>query len=451
MGPRDLALAVLNGTYESQVRHVSSGLDSALNGHPEMSERDRAFTVHLVQGVYRWQIRLDWIIERSVRFPFKEIEAAVLNVLRLAVYQIFFMDRVPESAAVNEAVKQAKSSGKRHIVGVVNGILRNICRTRDKIRFPDPDRDRNLYLSIRYAYPLWLVKKWVRELGGQETEFLLDAGNAIPTLTVRTNTLRCHREDLIHRLDSEGVSAIPASFSPEAIRVNRLKGPVNRLASFKQGLFQVQGEAAQICSHLLDPRPGETVLDVCAGLGGKSTHLASLMRDRGRVVAVDTSASRLFTLLETASRLKLESVRPVAADAAGPSPFRAKRVFDRILIDAPCSGLGVISRHPDIKGARRPEDVKRLAFLQSRILDQAVSLLRPGGRLLYVTCTLSREENEGVVTDCLSRHPDMIREDLGEHVPSWGADLIDESGYFRPLPHHHGMEGFFAARFTKHQ
>jgi len=444
-------LAVLTGTYESAVRHASSGLDSALNGHPEMSERDRAFTVHLVQGVYRWQIRLDWIIERSVRFPFKEIEPDVLNVLRLAVYQIFFMDRVPESAAVNEAVKQAKSTGKRHVVGFVNGILRNLCRNRDRIPYPNPHRDRNLYLSIRYAYPLWLVKKWNKELGGQETEPLLNAGNAIPPLMVRTNTLKCQRDELIRRLGSEGTSAIPATVSPEGIRVDGLKGPVNRLASFRQGLFQVQGEAAQICSHLLDPRPGETVLDVCAGLGGKSTHLAALMKDRGMVVAVDKSAGRLFTLLETASRLKAESVRPVAADAAAPFPLRAERVFDRILIDAPCSGLGVISRHPDIKRARRPEDVKRLSRIQSRILDQAVSFLRPGGRLLYVTCTISREENEGVVAACLSRHPDMTREDLRAHAPAWGADLIDEAGYFRPLPHRHAMEGFFAARFIRRQ
>ncbi|MDZ7699308.1 MAG: 16S rRNA (cytosine(967)-C(5))-methyltransferase RsmB [Deltaproteobacteria bacterium] len=449
MKPRDLALRVLNRTRGCAARQASTGLDAALNRHAEMPERDRAFTVHLVQGVYRWQIRLDWIVNASVRFPFKQIEPPVLNLLRLAIYQIFFMDRVPASAAVNEAVKQAKAIKGGHVAGFVNGILRNICRNKDRIHFPDPDLDPDLYLSVHYAYPLWLVRKWNRELGRYQTTQLLNAGNAIPPLMLRTHALRCHREELIHRLASEGVKAASASYSPDGIKVERMRGPVNGLPSFKDGLFQVQGEAAQICSHLLDPQPGERVLDVCAGLGGKSTHLASLMNDQGTVVAVDKAQGRLRNLCETAARIRIHSVMPLAGDAAVHLPFSPGMVYDKILVDAPCSGLGVIARHPDIKTTRRPDDIKRLALLQGAILDGAVSLLRPGGRLLYATCTLSREENEGVVEACLSRHHRMRREDLGAHVPSWGEALIDDQGYFRPLPHRHSMEGFFAARLIK--
>ncbi len=449
MGPRDLALTVLNRANGWTLREASTGLDAALNRYPEMPERDRAFTVHLVQGVYRWQIRLDWIVKGSVHFPFKQIEPPVLNVLRLAIYQIFFLDRVPASAAVNEAVKQAKAFEGGHVAGFVNGILRNICRHKDRIHFPHPDRDPDLYLSVHYAYPLWLVKKWNRELGRNQTEQLLNAGNAIPPLMLRTHALMCHREELIQRLASEGVKAASTSYSPDGIKVDRLRGPVNRLQSFKDGLFQVQGEAAQICSHLLDPQPGEKVLDLCAGAGGKSIHLASLMNDQGGVVAVDKSQGRLAGLCETTKRLRIASVMPLAGDAAVGLPFSRGGLFDKVLVDAPCSGLGVIARHPDIKTTRGPDDIKRLALLQGAILDGAVSLLRPGGSLLYVTCTLSREENEGVVEGCLSRHHCMRCEDLGVHVPSWGKALIDVQGYFRTSPYHHAMEGFFAARLIK--
>ena len=238
--PRDLALVALNRADFSQ-GFQKRYLETSFEKNPGLSERDRAFIVHLVQGVLRWQIRLDWIVKQAVRFPFKNIETPVLNILCLALYQIFFMDRVPESAAVNEAVKQARGACNKHVAGFVNGILRHICREKDRISFPDPGRERDLYLSVFYSYPIWLVEKWIRELGPDAAERLLDAGNRIPHTVIRVNTLKTDRQGLLEHLNEEGVTGSPSLYSPEGVTLQGLKGPVNRLAAFKEGLFQVQG------------------------------------------------------------------------------------------------------------------------------------------------------------------------------------------------------------------
>ena len=448
MMPRDFALAALNSTDYSP-GFQEKYLETSFEENPGLSERDRAFIVNLVQGVLRWQIRLDWIVKQTVRFPFKNIELPVLNILRLALYQIFFMDRVPESAAVNEAVKQARGACNKHVAGFVNGILRHICREKDHISFPDPGRERDLYLSVSYSYPIWLVEKWIRELGPDAAERLLDAGNRIPHTVIRVNTLKTDRQGLLERLNEEGVTGSPSLYSLEGVTLQGPKGPVNRLAAFKEGLFQVQGEAAQIGSHLLFPRPGESVLDLCAGLGGKSTHLAAIMEDKGFILALDRSRRRLIGLLQSSIRLGSGSVNPVVADASGPLSTFLRYPFDKILVDGPCSGLGVISKNPDTKLTKKVEDIQRLARLQTTILNQAVHLLRKGGRMLYLTCTISREENEGVVEGFLERNSEIALENLKSTVPEWGLDLIDDNGFFRTFPHIHGMEGFFGALFRK--
>ena len=424
-------------------------LEDIFRQNPKLDHRDRAFIVHLVQGVLRWRRRLDWIIEQAADFPLKKITPTVLNILRLALYQIFFMDRVPESAAVNEAVNQAKKEGARHVVSFVNGILRNICRAKTEINFPDPDTNPVLFLCVFYSYPEWLVNKWLKEWGREFTEELLSAGNQIPVLTIRTNRLRLSRSALIERLAEEGIAGKPTSYSPDGVLIEDLKGRVDELVSFRQGLFQVQDQAAQITSHILDPQPGQTILDVCAGLGGKSTHLAELMEDKGQVVGLDIDHRRLLSLVENSKRLSINNVRPIVANASGSlSPlFRTK--FDGVVIDAPCSGLGVLSRHPDGKWNRKKEDVQRLTFIQKSILNEARPLLNPGGKMLYITCTISKEENEDMVQGFLAAHKDLSLENIRDHIPAWGLSLVDESGFLRTFPNEHDMDGFFAALFVK--
>ena len=365
------------------------------------------------------------------------------------MYQVLFMSKVPESAAVDEAVKQVKLKQPRHVVSFVNGILRAICRRKDAAVFPDPRKDPVLYLSRFYSYPEWLVLKWVRERGREVTENLLAAGNQIPGIVLRTNQLKVTRPELLERLEKDGILGSPTSFSPQGLRLEDLKGRVDELSSFRDGLFQVQDEAAQIASFLLAPQPGEAVLDVCAGFGGKSTHLAELMKDRGRVIGLDRDARRLLSLEINRIRLGIKNVFPLTADATQEISSLFRTLFDAILVDAPCSGLGVLSRHPDAKWNKSEADLRRLADLQQTIISRAIPLLRTGGKLLYVVCTISKEENEEVVRQSLERHREIVLGDLSEEAPEWARSLIDEEGFFRTFPHKHGMDGFFAALFRK--
>ncbi len=448
MTARDLALKVLNSLDLSH-GFPEQYLDRAFRSDPGLNERDRAFSVHLVQGVFRWRLRLDWIIRKTVNFPFKKIEPSVLNILRIALFQIFFMDRVPESAAVNEAVRQAGDMRRRHVAGFVNGILRNICRRKDGYALPDRENDPVTYLSVFHSYPAWLVKKWIRELGMDSVGHLLEAGNRIPGLVIRCNHLKIDRDGLIERLKEEGVTGKATPHAPEGLKISGVKGPVNNLKAFKEGLFQVQDEAAQICAHLLSPGPEERILDLCAGLGGKSTHIAQLTGNRGLVVALDISHNRLIRLSDSSSRLGIGCIRPVVADARNRLSSLFHCLFDKILIDGPCSGLGTLSRHPDGKWTKTEDQINRLARLQKGLLNQAVSLLRKGCTMLYVTCTISRQENENVVKGFLEENKGIGLENLKDHAPDWGLDLIDDQGFLKTLPHAHGMDGFFGALFKK--
>ncbi len=445
--PRNLALKSLNSVGDAPGQ-VERRLELLFSQNPKLSGRDRAFGVHLVQGVLRWRIRLDWILKQYVRFPFKKVDREVLNILRLALFQTLFLDRVPDSAAVNEAVKQSRKIGQKHVVKFVNGILRRICREKDHLPYPDREKEPFLYASIYCSYPMWLVKKWFRELGTDMALEIMKAGNEIPKLTIRANTLRITRRALLNRLMEEGIEGRAVSFAPEGIELINFKGSVSRLRAFKEGLFQVQGEAAQICTHLLSPGKEDAIADMCAGLGGKSTHLAELMGDHGRVLALDTSLARLKGLKQNTKRLGIRRIFPLAADATTSLSFLRWSV-NKIMVDGPCSGLGVISKHPDTKLTKKEDDIKRLAMIQKAILTRSSKALNRDGEMLYVTCTISKEENEGVVESLLRENKGIVLQNLRHRVPPWGFDLVDKNGFLKTFPHIHGMEGFFAALFRK--
>jgi 16S rRNA (cytosine967-C5)-methyltransferase len=253
----------------------------------------------------------------------------------------------------------------------------------------------------------------------------------------------------LERLSEEGIRGEPTPYAPTGIILEPFRGRPDSLASFQDGLFQVQDEAAQITSHILAPEPGDTILDLCSGLGGKASHLAELMGGRGTVVSLDINHHRLINLMEAKRRLGLNPIQPIVADASRPLTPLFRVAFDTILVDAPCSGLGVLSRHPDGKWNKTPDHVLRLSEFQESVLLRAASVLREGGSLLYVTCTISRQENEGVVRRFLEKRQEFRLEHIGERLPSWGKDLVDGEGFLKTLPHVHHMDGFFAALLVR--
>lgn len=446
--PRDSALGVLNRLGRGSPA-VDRQLRDLFRKNPYFDDRDRAFITHLVQGVLRWRLKLDWIIARYSDFSFKKIDGLTLDILRLAVYQILFLDRVPDSAAVNEAVRQSKKRRPPHVASFVNAILRRIASRKEDHAYPDRLKDPVQYLSVEYAYPPWLVRMWLLAYGPETAEQLLAAQNRIPRLAVRANRLKTTRDELVKIMEKEGLRVSKAPYAPDGLIMEGLKGNLESSAAFRNGLFQVQDQAAQIASYLLSPAPGDTVLDVCAGLGGKTSHLAEIMADEGLLTALDISHWRLVSLTRNLERLGIVRARPVLFDAAAgvSSLFRVK--FDKVLVDAPCSGLGILSRHPDIKWNRTEADLGRLAALQKSILEAVIPVLKEGGLMLYLTCTISERENEGLVESMLRENSSIRLLDLGEHCPDWCRELINDKGFYRTWPHLHGMDGFFGALFEK--
>ncbi|GFO68758.1 ribosomal RNA small subunit methyltransferase B [Geomonas limicola] len=407
---------------------------------------DRGLLTELVYGVLRRQATLDHIVGQFSKQRPEKLELYVRLLLRLGIYQAFFLDRVPVSAAVNETVNLAKELAPR-AAGFINAVLRSADRGRDGIRYPDPAEQPVQYLAARYSHPQWLVAQWLEQLGLEDAEALATAMAEPPPFTIRANTLRIGRDGLLERLGRDGIGGTPTTWSPDGIRLNH-SGAVTRLAPFAEGLFTVQDESSQLAPLFLTPRKGERVLDACAAPGGKTTQIAQLMENAGEIYACDVNQRKLRMIRETCDRLGIDIVRTFTMDASTPSNAIREVKFDRILVDAPCSGLGVIRRNPEGKWWKQPGDLQQLAVTQFAILENLAEYLKVGGTLLYATCSTSVMENEAVVDRFLVRHPEFEAEDLRPLFPQF-ASLFTERGYFRSWPHRDGMDGFFAARLKK--
>ncbi len=418
--------------------------------HPDIPSIDRAFIQQLLFGVYRWRSKIDWALERCVHTSLKKLSFQTLSILRLGAFQLLFLDKVPHSAAVNESVKLAKSGPAPWTGGLINGTLRTLSRIRDSLAFPAAD-DLLGYLTITQSHPLWLVDYWLKTLGPHETVALCEADNQIPPLNLRVNTLLSSREDLLDRLKRQVGQVEPTPFSPVGLRVVHPQGPLHASELYLEGLYQIQDEASQLIAYILDPQPGERVLDLCAGFGGKTTHLAQLMKNQGAILGVDFSSSKIRELGKNARRLGLRNIRVQTGDFLQPDFFNKNQpAFDRILVDAPCSGWGVIRRHPDLKWRIRLEDSRRLAEQQNKFLQKAAEYLKPKGTLVYSTCTLCPEENEAVIEQFLAGHPEFFLDSVAPYLPGPARGLADPRGFYYAWPHRHGTDGFFAARLIRH-
>ena len=420
-------------------------LDIALNKR-SLSIKDQALLTEITYGTLRWRGRIDSYLQFVVKRSLQRTDPFIRNLLRMTIYQLAFLDKIPPYAAVNEAVSIAKSHVGNHMAGFVNGVLRNFLRSSQELATPPVEINSAAVLAAYWSHPRWLIEDWLKYLPG-ETPALLEANNRQAPLIIRANHRRTTRESLLQMLKTNGVDAAATEWSPKGLWV-RGQYRVDQLPGFREGLFQVQGEASQLISLLLAPQAGETVLDACAAPGGKATHIAELMEDTGTIIAADISPEGIKKINENKTRLGHGSIDAVEADMTQAVGQIYERTYDRILLDAPCSGLGTLRSHPEIKWNRTRADLARLQKLQRKLLPQLASRLKREGVLVYSTCTLSRIENEDVVEDFLAHHTGFLLESAKDHLPGEAKGLI-RGKYFMALPHRHNTDGFFAVRIRK--
>jgi 16S rRNA (cytosine967-C5)-methyltransferase len=413
-------------------------------------ERDRALAGEIATGTLRWQIAFDRIIREIAGRPTGRLDPEILDILRLSIFQLLHLDRVPASAAVNDAVSLAGRVGKRSAAPLVNAVLRRISRQRGRLPLPqrpgDPtDREAALeYLSVALSHPRWLAARWLGRHGFEAAERWAQFNNTPAALTLRVNSLRATRDGVRAALERESVAAVPTRFAPDGLMVmsgNPLTSPMAQ-----EGLFFVQDEASQLVALVAGAKPGDVVLDACASPGGKTIAMAASMGDRGLIAATDVRGARVDLLARTVRASGATCVRIMRANAEHALPFRP--VFTRALLDAPCSGLGTLRRDPDLKWRRQEEDLESLANTQLRMLSRAADVLAGGGRLVYATCSSEPEENEHVIHRFLDLRPGFQRT-APDGLPTDVAPLLDESGALRTLPFRDGLEAFFAAVLVK--
>lgn len=445
---RRLAFSVLNALDSSDV-FPDRLLHKAFEKSPDLVRKDRALATELVYGVLRWRGRLDWMINRFSKTPLHRIDPFVLSALRLGLYQILFLSRIPDSAAVNESVELVKDRSPSWVVRFVNGVLRAAAREAGEMPLPDDEEDPVYAMAVRESHPIWLIKRWMKRLGVDETRRLCRANNEVPPLTVRTNTLKVSRQALLSGLREYVRAAAPTPYAPHGIFLKGLKRAVVDMPGFKDGWFQVQDEASQLVARFLEPKPGEHILDACAGFGGKTGYIAQLMENRGQVKAVDNRSWKLAELERTMARLGISAVSPCCCDLSGSVPIGPTGLFDRVLLDAPCSGLGVLRRNPDAKWKKKEAHLVKLQAGQLRFLGIVAPLVKKGGHLVYAVCSLEPEEGEDVIKRFMAQQSEFVIDD--QSAPLWMKEegLVDARGFFRTLPHRHHMDGFFAVRLKR--
>jgi 16S rRNA (cytosine967-C5)-methyltransferase len=430
---------------ESDGAYADLALRAAL-GESALDARDRAFATELAYGTLRWRGRLDFLLAAVLDRPLDGLEPRVQRVLRLGAYQLAFCDRVPDAAAVSQSVQLARRIGIARASGLVNAALRRLARERGSIALPALAADPIGHLVHALSFPKWIAERWVKAWGPAEAAALAAASNAAPPRTVRANRSRGDRAALLAELHERFPDSVACRWSPDGVILGR-RGDPTADPAFRAGRMTVQDEASQLVVELLDPRPGERVLDACAAPGAKATAIAERVGPDGRVVAVDRHERRLGLVTRDAERLGLANVRVRVADATA-LPDDVGGDFDRVLVDAPCSGLGALRRNPDARWRIQPDAIESLAAVQRELVAAAASRLRPGGTLVYSTCTLSREENEDVIEAVSARVP-SLRPAPPDAIPDSLRALIDESGALRCLPHRHDTDGFWAARLER--
>ncbi|MFC7392503.1 16S rRNA (cytosine(967)-C(5))-methyltransferase RsmB [Scopulibacillus cellulosilyticus] len=437
--PRELALDVLiriekNHAYSQLLLHET------IKRHP-LNKKDIGLLTQLVYGVIQRRLTLDYYLHAFIDKK-KKIDAWVKWLLYLSIYQKVYLDKIPDHAIVNEAVNIARRRGHKGIVGFVNGVLRQMIRK----GFPDPAdiTPENKRLSIMYSHPSWLLERWINLYGLDEALAICETNNQPAPVSVRVNPLKTDVQRLIQTLADAGIEAEPGAVAPEAVTI--ISGNAADTMAYKEGLFTIQDESSMLVAHALDAKPGMTVLDACAGPGGKTGHIAEKMDNHGSICALDLHAHKTKLIDQQANRLDIDIIHTRALDARKANDVFPAESFDRILIDAPCSGFGVIRRKPEIKWEKTEKDVEQIAKVQADILDQIAPLVKAGGKLVYSTCTIDRKENTDTVNRFLNEHPEF---ELDESLINRMPDIVGQHGQWQNggmvqiLPQQFQTDGFF--------
>nr|NJM01119.1 16S rRNA (cytosine(967)-C(5))-methyltransferase RsmB [Desulfobacula sp.] len=444
--PRYLALKVLLD-WHKKFRTLDQSLDLYSEDISNLPKNDRSLCNALIFGILRKRENIDWIIHSFSNTPIEKIDVTSLYILRMALFQILHTDKIPVFAAIHTAVEISKAMSGRKTAGFINAVLRKAAEHHSALSLPDKKNDPDKFLSIRYSFPLWLIKRWIHRFGVEKAENLCRQINTIPSITICCNRLKTNRQRLSKQLHLFTKNIQITDYASQGLSFSNPVSPVQELEAFQLGLFHVQDEAAQIVIDYLAPEPGETILDSCAGLGGKTFYLAQLMDNKGLVTATDLEPGKLESLQQDAKRLGIRNIQTKPLDLLKASIKDFDVYFDRVLVDAPCTGLGVLQRNPDTKWKRSPKDIERLSAKQKKMINAAASLVKPGGILVYAVCSCEKEENEAVIHSFLDKRKDFsIDKDF--HSDKY-ALLITHEGFLKTYPDTKNMDGFFAARLKR--
>ncbi|MED1741770.1 16S rRNA (cytosine(967)-C(5))-methyltransferase RsmB [Bacillus swezeyi] len=439
---REVALDALIKLDQNQA-YSNLLLQSVMKAN-DLNDKDRGLLTELVYGTLQNKLVLDYMLKPFMKKP-EKVTLWVIHLLRMSLYQMEYLEKIPDRAALFEAVEIAKKRGHKGISSFVNGVLRSV--QREGVPSFDEIADPIERLAVETSHPEWLVREWTDAYGFEAAEQICRVHMIPPKQTLRVNTLKNDRDGLLKRLSEAGFEAEAGDLSKDAVKL--LKGTIAASPFFKEGDVTIQDESSMLVARALGPEPGETVLDACAAPGGKSTHISEILQNTGKVVSLDLHQHKVKLIREAAGRLGLSNIETKAMDARKAGEAFQPQQFDRILVDAPCSGFGVIRRKPDLKYSKTPEDSAHLAGIQLAILNEIAPLLKKGGTLVYSTCTMDRTENEQVMHAFLEEHDEFEPDhSLSERLPEKAAPYV-QSGSVQILPHYFGTDGFFICSMRK--
>lgn len=442
--PREVALEVIDRV--NQTGSYANILLPKVLEQVHLEPRDRALVTELVYGTLRNQGTIDWIIEQFSTKKIKDLTSVkVADILRLGTYQIYYLDRVPDRAAVNEAVELAKKSFHKGTSDFVNAVLRKIATNKEKVNYDKLKKNFVKYLAIAYSHPEWVVKLLIEQYGEKTAEAVCKADNVTPGITVGVNTMRISSEAFEKNLTKHGYKFKPSKLVPNAYII-KSPGAISSIIGWREGLFYVQDQSSMLAGFAVSPKSTDRVIDSCAAPGGKTVHLSILMKNKGYIIASDSSAQRLALLDLTRERLDLKNIIPLSVDARNLDKY-VKRTVDKALVDAPCSGLGTFARRPDERWRKTPEIVEKLSKLQLEILSKVSELVKKNGHLIYSVCTWTKQETVEVCKAFLEAHPNYEVENLTEILP--GKLKMNTAYGIQILPSKYHSDGMFIARFVR--